>query len=112
MALAVAPETLIEVGRFWTLALNRNQNLVGKTMVVANRHVESVTALEPEEWLDLHQQMSRVKNALDDLFHPDQYNHAFLMNADAQVHLHVVPRYRAERGWGGQMFTDPHFGGK
>jgi len=112
VALAVAPETLIEVGRFWTLALNRNQNLVGKTMVVANRHVESVTALEPEEWLDLHQQMSRVKNALDDLFHPDQYNHAFLMNADAQVHLHVVPRYRAERGWGGQMFTDPHFGGK
>jgi diadenosine tetraphosphate (Ap4A) HIT family hydrolase len=54
--------------------------------------------------------MSRVTKALDALFQPDQYNFAFLMNADAQVHLHVVPRYRSGRGWCGQMFTDPHFG--
>jgi diadenosine tetraphosphate (Ap4A) HIT family hydrolase len=110
VALSVAPETLIDAGPSWTLAVNRNQNLVGKTMAVANRHVESVTALEPDEWLDLHHQMSRVKTALDDLFHPDQYNYAFLMNADAQVHLHIVPRYRAERTWRGQTFADPHFG--
>jgi len=110
VSLTIAPETLIEVGSFWTLALNRNQNLVGKTMVVANRRVESVTALEPNEWLDLHRQMARVESALDDLLGPDQYNYAFLMNADAQVHMHVVPRYRTERRWSGQMFTDPHFG--
>jgi len=110
VSLTIAPETLIEMGSFWTLALNRNQNLVGKTMVVANRRVESVTALEPNEWLDLHRQMARVESALDDLLGPDQYNYAFLMNADAQVHMHVVPRYRTERRWGGQMFTDPHFG--
>nr|WP_221380039.1 hypothetical protein [Actinoplanes polyasparticus] len=32
------------------------------------------------------------------------------MNADAQVHLHVVPRYRSRRVWRGHTFTDPHFG--
>lgn len=31
--------------------------------------------------------------AIDGLFAPDLYNHAFLMNEDRQVHLHVVPRY-------------------
>jgi diadenosine tetraphosphate (Ap4A) HIT family hydrolase len=44
------------------------------------------------------------------LFKPDQDNHAFLMNADTHVHLHVVPHYRAERSWGGQVFSDQHFG--
>jgi len=61
VSLTVAPETLIEAGPFWTLALNRNQNLVGKTMAVATRHVESVTALTSDEWLDLHRQMSRPR---------------------------------------------------
>lgn len=32
------------------------------------------------------------------------------MNADTQVHLHIVPRYRADRTWRGLTFTDPHFG--
>jgi diadenosine tetraphosphate (Ap4A) HIT family hydrolase len=110
VALSLAPETMILTGPLWTLAVNRNQNLIGKTMLVANRHVESVTALHQEEWLDLHHQISRVTAALDQLFQPEQYNHAFLMNADAQVHLHVVPRYQAERTWNGHTFTDPHYG--
>jgi diadenosine tetraphosphate (Ap4A) HIT family hydrolase len=79
-------------------------------MLVANRRLDSVTALSQDEWLDLHRQISRVTVALDQLFRPDQYNHAFLMNVDAQVHLHVVPRYREARTWNGQTFTDPNFG--
>jgi diadenosine tetraphosphate (Ap4A) HIT family hydrolase len=44
------------------------------------------------------------------LFAPDLYNHAFLMNEDRQVHLHVVPRYKSERSWSGETFTDQHWG--
>jgi diadenosine tetraphosphate (Ap4A) HIT family hydrolase len=110
VALVLGPETLVTAGPLWTVAVNRNQNLLGKTVLVANRPVESVTALRPDEWADLHRQIARVTVALDELFEPDQYNHAFLMNADAHVHMHVVPRYRAERSWGGQVFSDPHFG--
>jgi diadenosine tetraphosphate (Ap4A) HIT family hydrolase len=106
--LVLAPETPVTACPLWIVAVNRNQNLLGKTVLVVNRPVESVTALRPDEWADLHRQIARVTVALDELFAPDQYNHAFLMNADAHVHMHVVPRYRAVRSWGGQVFSDSH----
>jgi hypothetical protein len=68
----LAPETLVTAGPLWTVAVNRNQNLLGKTVLVVNRPVESVTALRPDEWADLHRQIARVTVALDELFEPDQ----------------------------------------
>jgi diadenosine tetraphosphate (Ap4A) HIT family hydrolase len=104
------PETIVEVGATWTIAVNVNQNLLGKTMLILNRRSDSVTDLTQEEWTDLHTQVRRLRVALDALFEPDQYNYAFLMNLDPQVHLHVVPRYRGIRRWGGLEFDDPHWG--
>jgi diadenosine tetraphosphate (Ap4A) HIT family hydrolase len=48
--------------------------------------------------------------ALQRCFAPDQLNFAFLMNQEAQVHLHVIPRYQSERTWNGHIFEDPHWG--
>lgn len=110
MPLLLAPETLVTAGPLWTVAVNRNQDLLGKTMLVAHRGVELVTTLRPDEWSDLHRQIAQGAATLEELFTPDQYNHAFLMNADAHVHLHLVLRYRTERRWGGLVFSDPHFG--
>jgi diadenosine tetraphosphate (Ap4A) HIT family hydrolase len=110
-ALCDGLEHVVERGALWTLALNRNQNLLGKSMLVLNRHVESVAGLTPEEWGDLHRRTVRATGALDTLFAPDLYNLAFLMNQDAHVHLHVVPRYAAPREWGGETYDDPHYGG-
>src|SRR5438874_1233847 len=87
-----------------------NQNLLGKTMVVLNRRCQSVTELTLAEWTGLHTHLVRLRVALDILFKPDQYNYAFLMNLDRQVHLHVVPRYKAVRHWLGQQFEDPRWG--
>src|SRR5215469_18818072 len=72
------PEGLVERGDLWTIAVNRNQDLLGKTMIVLNRACEAVTDLEQEEWLDLHRQIGRLVEVLDVLFHPDLYNFAFL----------------------------------
>jgi diadenosine tetraphosphate (Ap4A) HIT family hydrolase len=47
------------------VAVNRNQNLLGKTMVVANRSVEAITTLSLDEWSDLLRQIGRVTAALD-----------------------------------------------
>lgn len=110
MALVLAPDSIVAEGAHWTLAVNHNQNLLGKIILVARRPVESVTELDNDEWCDLLHQVRRVCAALDELFQPDRYNHAFLMNLDAQVHLHVVPRYREQRIWDGEVFSDPHFG--
>ena len=72
--------------------------------------VQAVTELGRDEWAELQDEIRRTCAALDELFPPDQYNHAFLMNVDAQVHLHVVPRYRGSREWDGKTFDDPHHG--
>jgi diadenosine tetraphosphate (Ap4A) HIT family hydrolase len=40
----------------------------------------------------------------------DPHNYAVLINLDAQVHLHVVPRYSSSHEWDGQTYDDPHFG--
>jgi diadenosine tetraphosphate (Ap4A) HIT family hydrolase len=107
---SVREETLVEADPTWTIAVNMNQNLLGKAMVLLNRRCQSVTELTVAEWTDLHAQLRRLRVALDILFEPDQYNYAFLMNRDRQVHLHIVPRYETVRQWLGQQFEDPHWG--
>lgn len=103
--------SIIARGEHWILALNRNQNLLGKTMLVAARPVERVTELTPAEWADLRMQLRRLTAALERAFQPDHFNYAFLQNADRQVHLHVIPRYAAPRIFGSETFTDPDYPG-
>jgi diadenosine tetraphosphate (Ap4A) HIT family hydrolase len=105
----LAPETIIARGAFWTIALNRNQNLLGKVMLVLNRPLEQVILLREDEWVDLHQQMRRVSLALIAAFQPDHFNYAFLQNQDRQVHLHIIPRYAASRAFAGETFEDPNY---
>ena len=101
---------VVERGESWTLALNLNQNLPGRCVLVLNRHCERVPDLTAKEWAELHPSIARVTAALDGLFAPDGHNLAFLMNLDAHVHLHVVPRYASTREWRGETYEDPHYG--
>jgi diadenosine tetraphosphate (Ap4A) HIT family hydrolase len=93
-----------------TLALNRNQDLLGKTMLVLHRPCTEVIAIDTDEWMSLHVALRRVVPALPLLFAPDQFNFAFLMNMDAQVHQHVIPRYAGPRHWRDREFIDRHWG--
>jgi diadenosine tetraphosphate (Ap4A) HIT family hydrolase len=104
------PPTVLREGPRWRVALNRNQNLLGKAILVLRREAVDVLDITPDEWASLTDELRRVRAAVDALFRPDTWNHAFLMNLDAQVHCHVVPRYAGERRWAGGVFTDPHFG--
>jgi diadenosine tetraphosphate (Ap4A) HIT family hydrolase len=91
----------------WRIVVNRNQNLLGKTMLVLRRHLERVSDLSAEEWRDLHVQLGDVTERLDRAFSPDHYNYAFLQNADRHVHLHVIPRYAEPRELAAERFDDP-----
>ncbi len=104
------PGTVVEDTPDWTIAVNRNQNLLGKAMLVLRRPCTDVADIGPAEWAALHAQMGRVAAAQAARFRPDHVNFAFLMNEDAQVHLHVIPRYATTRDWGGRRFADPHWG--
>jgi diadenosine tetraphosphate (Ap4A) HIT family hydrolase len=98
-------EALAE-SRHWRLVVNRNQNLLGKCMLVLRRHLEIVTDLSVGEWADLHPEVKRASEALMAAFAPDHYNYAFLQNQDRHVHLHIIPRYATSRTLGGITFED------
>jgi diadenosine tetraphosphate (Ap4A) HIT family hydrolase len=108
--LVLDPSTVLREGPLWRVALNRNQSLLGKAVLVLRREAEDVLDVTVEEWASFTDELRRVRAAVDARFRPDGWNHAFLMNADPQVHCHVVPRYASERRWHGEVFTDPHFG--
>ncbi len=101
---------VVERAELWTPALNANQNPPGKSVLVLSRHCEHVPDLTAKEWASLRPHTASVTAALDDLFAPDLYNFAFLMNLDARVHLHVVPHHASPREWRGETYTDPHYG--
>jgi len=92
------------------MAVNRYQNLLGKTMLVPERPCSAVVDIWPSEWADLHAQLQVLVPALQRCFALNQMNLAFLMNQDAQVHLHVIPRYQSTRTWHGDTFEDLHWG--
>ncbi len=102
--------SVVETGELWTIAVNRNQNLLGKLILVLNRNCTDVRELEPPEWDQLMVDMRRVTAALDAMFQPDLFNYAFLMNMDRHVHLHVLPRYAGPRTWHGAVFRDTRWG--
>jgi diadenosine tetraphosphate (Ap4A) HIT family hydrolase len=93
----------------WRVVLNRNQNLLGKTMLVLRRHVERVPELTPAEWSDLLNQLREVTDRLARAFTPDHLNYAFLQNVDRHVHLHVIPRYLGTREFAGLIWDDPEY---
>jgi diadenosine tetraphosphate (Ap4A) HIT family hydrolase len=104
------PQLLTPVVRqsaHWRVAINRNQNLLGKLLIALLRHAESVAALTPEEWSDLRGELGWAIDRLSTTFHPDHFNCAFLQNQDRHVHLHVIPRYATTRTFAGQEFADP-----
>lgn len=104
------PATVVQEGDVWVLAVNRNQNLLGKTMLVLRRPCSAVIDIDQTEWSLLQAEIVRVTSGLRSLFQPDQFNYAFLMNVDAEVHLHVIPRYATPRTWRGREFTDASWG--
>lgn len=110
MPLSLIPEAVIEERPSWTIAVNRNQDLPGKTMLVLRRRCMAIVDIEPDEWSSLHRELQRLVPALERLFQPDRFNFAFLMNLDTRVHLHVIPRYVSPRRWHEREFTDVHWG--
>jgi diadenosine tetraphosphate (Ap4A) HIT family hydrolase len=100
---------VVRESRHWRTFVNRNQDLLGKTIVALRRHEEQVTAVTAEEWAELRDEVRWVTERLRATFRPDHFNYAFLMNADPHVHLHVLPRYVGTRVAAGVEFADPDY---
>jgi diadenosine tetraphosphate (Ap4A) HIT family hydrolase len=97
---------IVRTSTFWRVALNRNQNQLGKTIIVLRRHLEDVALLSPDEWSELHAEVRWTTERLRDAYAPDHFNYSFLQNRDRHVHLHVIPRYVGTRQVAGIEFSD------
>jgi diadenosine tetraphosphate (Ap4A) HIT family hydrolase len=93
----------------WLTFINRNQNLLGKTVIAAKRHEEDVSLLRDDEWRELHAEMRWVVDHIRGAFAPDHFNYSFLMNMDHHAHLHVIPRYVNDRELAGFVFSDDEY---
>ena len=103
-----APPAAEEVwtGEHWRVLVNRNQNTLGKCLIVLKRHDEDICNLDDDEVRDLWDTIRNTRDVLSARFQPDRFTYAFLMNLDRHVHLHVVPRYDGPRAFAGNDFED------
>jgi len=100
---------ILRESTFWRIAINRNQDILGKCIVVLRRHEEAVVRLRREEWAELQGEIGWLTQRLQDAFEPDHFNYAFLQNVDRHVHVHVIPRYVEARTLAGRRFDDSDF---
>jgi ATP adenylyltransferase len=76
----------------------------GHMMIVPQRHIEDITALDEPEVLELHRTQGRVLAILRQLYTPTGFNLGFNIGASSgasipHLHQHLVPRHRSEQGF-------------
>ncbi len=106
------PEHWTEVASYerWRVFLNWNQDYLGRCFIALGRHEEDLLALTADEREDLWRTAARLREALRRLLAPDHWNYQVLGNATRHLHMHVTPRYRESREFGGERFVDEHWG--
>jgi diadenosine tetraphosphate (Ap4A) HIT family hydrolase len=106
---AASQTPVIRESALWFTFINRNQNLLGKTIIALKRHEEDVAQIEEDEWAELRHEVRWVVERVRAAFSPDHFNFSFLMNMDHHAHLHVIPRYVDERQLAGVVFSDADY---
>ena len=95
----------------WKVFLHKNQHYLGRSYVWAKgEEVTDLLDITPDERNDLFGISERVKKALTEIFNPDLFNYASLGNISSHLHLHIIPRYKTPREFGGQTFVDFNWG--
>ncbi len=74
----------------------------GHTLIIPKRHIETYFDLNSDEIKAIFDLSNKVKNHLDDLYHPDGYNIGFNAGVAAgqsvmHCHMHVIPRYKGDQ---------------
>ena len=73
----------------------------GHTLVIPKRHVETYFDLSKEEMGAIFELSEKVKEMLDNKYHPDGYNVGFNVGVYGgqsvmHCHMHIIPRYQGD----------------
>ncbi len=103
--------------KFHRVFLFSDQSYLGRCRIVTKRHIESLSDLSEEEWLDLSQLTKKLESAVKKAFGATMFNWSCLMNnaykkspPTPHIHWHFRPRYNKEVNFKGEIFVDPEFG--
>ena len=97
--------------QYWSIYIYQNQSYLGRCIIWCKRgNALDLTDVTPEEREELFVILRKLKEALNKIFKPDWFNYAFLGNETRHLHCHLVPRYAANREFGGVTFKDERWG--
>ncbi len=98
--------------KYWEVYLHENQCYIGRVFVLLkeDEEIEDFLAIEGEIRDEFFFIGKEVKKALKSLFKPDKMNYAALSNTSEKIHVHIVPRYKEAREFGGVIFNDARWG--
>ena len=97
----------------WVAVLDRNQCYLGKSFITLRQHKETLSELDEADWMELHQVICQLEQAVKGAFGADVCNWECLMNnavkagQSTHVHWHLHPRYLADTIFAGEEFPDP-----
>lgn len=100
----------------WSVYLADKQDYIGRCIVVAKNHRESLSELDDIEWLSLKTVVKMLEDLLRNELGATMFNWSCLMN-DAykaahplpHIHFHVRPRYASPVCIGSYYFCDGEF---
>ena len=90
------------------VVLNRDQFFPGYTLLLTKQHVTELFHLERVMRAELMDEVSRVAEALYEVFRPTKINYELLGNMVPHMHWHLVPRYASEPLWPRPIWSEPH----
>jgi diadenosine tetraphosphate (ap4A) hydrolase and other HIT family hydrolases-like protein len=97
----------------WVAVLDRNQCYLGKSFITLRQHKETLPELDEVDWMELHQVIRQLEQAVKGAFGADVCNWECLMNnavkagQSTHVHWHLHPRYLADTVFADEEFPDP-----
>ena len=104
-------ERHIKEYEYWSVRLHGNQGYLGRCIIWCNREdALDLTDCTDEERDELFVIIKELKDAAEELFHPDWMNYAFLGNITRHLHGHFLPRYKASTEFAGMTFEDKRWG--
>ncbi|MHA1873090.1 MAG: HIT family protein [Candidatus Heimdallarchaeaceae archaeon] len=106
----------IYASEHFNVYLSEDQSLLGRLILVLNRHASSLSDLTSEEIQDFFSNVKIIEKALAESFGATMFNWSCLMNNSYKkqpifphVHWHCRPRYAHDVSFAGQVFSDPDF---
>ena len=90
-----------------TVYLFREQTYRGRCNVVFNRHEGNLFALGDDELSCFFLDVAKTAKAINKVFSPGKINYGAFGDKMPHLHVHVVPKYEGEAGWGGTFEMNP-----